>query len=463
MKIRKLSLLWVVLFIMSCADNDNAYTADNDTSGLVELTPEELISVSYDDAGLISSEEALQIVRDFQKGLQQSVSRTCAIPELSIKQCYNVGFDGTRLLSAGETRSVGEDIMIAPVYEVSLNDGRGMALVAGDERASSVLAYVPELPDVQELGEEELNLMLEWSKAGYMATLQKQKEIRDKEKENTIKKIASELSIQPEEVTEQVIAEKTYVVYGNKAYTRSKPIANIPGQIEAYSAPLLHTNWSQKAPYNSMLETHDKVSDGYGGYERAQIPAGCAIVNLAQLYAFCEPEMVVDGMSIDWSLLKQTPTITDESSSERKMMVAALYKQLYEEAQSFKELKDGIVVGSSTYAGDFARVLTSRVDANSQVAYDADEVYGSLLSFRPCVIRGEGHSFTIDGYIISEKITRQILKSHDMYWHAVLGWGSDDTSWYKLDLDTHLIFESGGHTFNTKNLMILSHIRPKHS
>lgn len=463
MKIRNLlSLLWVVLGMMSCTDNDNTYINDNDMAGLVKLTPEELISVSYDDAGLLSSEEALQIVRDFQNGLKQSVSKTRAIPDISIKKCYNVGFDGTRLLS-GETRSVGEEIITAPVYEVSLNDGKGMALVAGDERAPSVLAYVPELPDVPELGEGELNLMLEWSKASYMASLQKQKEIRNREKENTIKKIALELSMRPEEVTKQVIAEKTYVVYDNKVYTRSKPTMDIPGQIEAYSAPLLQTNWSQREPYNSLLEIDDKVSDGWGGYERKQVPAGCAVVNLAQLYAFCEPEMMVDGMRIDWSLLKQTPTITDNSSSERKMMVAALIKQLYEEAQSYKEREDGIVVGSATSASDFIRVLTSRVDANSQVSYDADEVYGSLLSFRPCVIRGEGHSFTIDGYIISEKITRQILKSHDMYWHAVLGWGSDDTAWYKLDLDTHLIFESGGHTFNTRNLMILSHIRPKQS
>lgn len=462
MKIDKLLiLLFVFLCSISCTDDYNS--TDSSMKSLVKLTPDELTSVTYDNAGLISPEQAIQLVREFENEIvQKNVTRADKATNISLKQHYNVVFDGTRLLSNSKTRTNEEETISAPIYELNMDNGKGLVLVSGDERSPSILAYIPELPNPEEGSIEEVNLLLEWSKASFMASLMKQKEIRNKLKEVTINKIATQLSILPEEVTEQIILENTYVEYNSKLYTRSKPTETIPGQIYAYAAPILQTNWSQGQPYRSKLPVHDKVSNGWGGYSRNNVPAGCAVVNLAQLFAYCEPNMVANGTHIDWKLLKQTPKISTSSSQERQNMVADLIKQLYEDANTHSDFnEEGIVTGSATDVNDFIRVLTSKVNANPHVKYDADEVYGSLRSFRPCVIRGEGHSFTIDGYIISEKMTRQLVQIYDVYWHAVLGWGSSDTAWYKLDLDTNLVFEAGGHTFNTKNLMILSHIRPK--
>lgn len=453
--------LFVILGLFACTNNleENPLNVDN-IKDLIELSNEELISVSFDNARELNEAEVFELIEEFQKANDKTFSTRGyeSNSSLSIKDKYYVTTSNT----SSSSRSTDSNSINVPIYEVSISNGiyQGLAIASGDERVPSVLAYIPHVSDEEGLIESGAKALIDISKESLLIDLLKMKSIRDSLKILTIEKISIALGLEANEITEEVIATKTYIKDGDEILTRAQPIQSgkIPTQILSYTGPLLETQWNQGSPYNS------KLIKGYvyNSTNYTNVPAGCAVIAVAQLFAHCEPSMTISGLNMDWNLLKEKRTISNSDSQAKRDMIAILVSEIY--AQTLTGLsynEAGYIDGSGSSWINYVPYMNRFLASDAHQIYDADKVYNSLNLLRPILIRGEGHAFIIDGYIICKKSTRILLQSYDIYWHADLGWGDTNTGYYKINQDTNAHFETGSNTYHTENLYIVPNIRKK--
>lgn len=455
----------LLIGICSCYSNIEQEGMSIDDAGItqyVELSEAEFISVMYDNKRELKENEVFDIVKRFQSAYENKTP-TRGLADGStfkIKGKYYI----STLSTIPNSRSAGGEKIESPIYEVALNNGEseGLAIVSGDSRAPIVLAYIPKVSNQEEFNLSAASELMRMSKESLLLDLMKMKSIRDSLKTITIEKISSSLGIKPTEVTLNVILQNVMLKSDGPNLTRatSTQIENMPTQILSMVYPMITTNWDQRAPYNSKLMMAN-VWNGSGG-TYTNVYAGCAVIAVAQLLAYCEPSMTIGNAPVNWSLLKENSKISNTDSQQKKEMIGSLIAEIYEKTATQPSYNDsGYVTGSGSYYYNYIPYMNQFVLSGDYQLYNADVVKNSLDRKRPLLIRGEGHAFILDGYIIAKKNTRTIVKNYDLYWHANLGWGDLNTGFYRLNLDTNVDFESGSNVYHTENLYIVPDIVKK--
>ena len=139
----------LLFIIVSCTDTYNNFEKYETNSTKLVLTPEEFVSIAYDDPKELSEKEITEIIIDFQnissEFSHKKETKGIEHPQVSIiNKYYLTNPTTTESTKQGMTRSGDTKTISIPIFEVELpiNDNdKDFAIICGDERAPKVLFY----------------------------------------------------------------------------------------------------------------------------------------------------------------------------------------------------------------------------------------------------------------------------------------------------------------------------------
>lgn len=450
---KKLFYLLLIFILTACSQNiveENSYV---DSGTLLNLSEEEFLSISFENPKEIETSEVKSIAVDFLNTIQEKSSFSNTYTRKANSD-YELTINGKSYYNnqnSAVTRS-GTKLSL-PVYEVDVTsaNGKGVVYVTADERYAQVISYVPVTGDDKELktksGESFLH---EWAKATAYEHFLEIEDIRAKLKAPTMEKVAKALNIPISEVKIENILDKITI-----AGVRAIPISKPTTQIIDYVLPLVPVQWDQHSPYNLSLPKPTPPATQKNVY------AGCAVTAACQLMCAIKPDLTIEGTKINWDYLTQYATISESDPQDKLDMLGKLHKWVYEELDATPSYNSsGQHTGTSVYASSQIAFYSRYFNTGTYSAYNPDNLKQSFDEGHPSLIRGQGHAWLLDGYMIAKQggyersSTRALVRIYDVFWHANLGWGGQGDGYYKLKLDTHVDFETGYYIYNTTELSI---------
>ena len=147
--IRTALVLTICAFVFSaCTDTyeKDIATSNVQTRKLI-LTPEEYVSIAYDNPQELSEKDIIEVINDFQSIASQfkgeaTTKGTNAIQANTISKYYLT--NNNTIDRRNITHSIDNSKLNIPIYEVELSKNgnqKDFAIVCGDERAPKVLFY----------------------------------------------------------------------------------------------------------------------------------------------------------------------------------------------------------------------------------------------------------------------------------------------------------------------------------
>ena len=447
-----LSLFAVFFILISC---DHRIDLKKEFDGkIVNLTQEEFLSIAYEQPTELNVEEVKLIASDFLNSFEKKVSVTATRSNEVNFKIGTVSKSNFTPYATQQTRSFSADTLTLPIYEVNIISGKGQGViyVSADKCNAEVITFIPQVSQDKEVFVKSGGaFFLEWAKKSAYEQFIRTKNTKEKLRDITISKISSQLGINKsdvkwEQISDKVIVEKT---------TRATPINSPTTQIVSICAPIVKTEWSQTSPYNLLLPPPNAPSF------QKHVYTGCAVTAACQLMTAIKPNLTLDGMSIDWNYLTETPQI-DMTVPQRKLeMVGKLHKWVFEQldatpAYDANGYHNGTGVSANNQVWFYGNYFNH---SENYEKYNPDALLRSFRLGRPALIRGQGHAWIVDEYIIAQKtITNKadtravIVQYYDMFWHVNLGWGGSSNGYYKLNPNTHVTFETRDYTFTTDGL-----------
>lgn len=511
MKLRIFFLTAFLVLLLNACNNEEPVI-----SGITEplstpkaLSLDEVSSLNSKQGKELSENDVLKIAEDYVKDITKqsknfSAKTRAAVnsSSFSISSKYYLGQTQT-------TRSNKESGVKSLVYEINIDNGDdtvGRIIVSGDDRYPVVIAYIPYYRNNNKPSCNlscDTDFMLRLSKAVYADNLNKIVS-NQKEKENTIKKIANGLSINYKNVDDKAINDyvEKYGVEKNpveadlvNSNTRTEPSSPMeePGSklIRSYGKPC-GTTWDQWIPYNNDYPI-DWVALAEGNNpicSKDHHPAGCAVVAIAQILAALEPNgMVCNGININWKYLKEKKVVNGGpfgtiDPSDKIEMVSALFKDIYDETNSYPQWGKGTtdewppqevncVLQTGTTSSNVFKYFSSNsgvtaINANlsGMSKWDPEIIRKSLQYSFPVFVGGSNHAFVLDEflYCVKKLSTYELIKTYDVYFHANFGWGEGTGNGYYLVKDTQngtITFHTGNGDFKDSDLQIIPYIGNK--
>lgn len=441
-----------IIMMVSCNHIDCIFdTQDlNKETTYVPLTSEELSSLVFNGSSELCDSDAIVLVNDFIKNIYSyniSCSRGNDL-ETTVKILSKYYY---------QPSSRSNDVYEAttPIYQilVNYNDEIQIVYLGANKNCPDIISCTAAPVNNQDVYVKSGAAFLhEWSVVSYYNRLYDLTKKMCKLKSNALRKLECNLDC---DITQDIIDSIVNISYLN---TRAEPIDIPSTQIINVRGPFVKTEWSQDSPYNLKLPTplySNSMSHVY---------TGCAVTAACQLMTCIRPNLTLNGMKIDWDLLTETKKISSKDSQGKLDMVGELHKWVFNELGATPQYENYEHTGTGVTADAQVWFYGNYFDHSEDYCkYDPDVLLKSFNQGRPSLIRGQGHAWLLDGYIIAEKSynssdytdTRSdIIKIYDIYWHANLGWGGAYNGYYKLDADTNVSFESGPYKFTTDGLFI---------
>lgn len=323
MKLKYYFLLVILALFTSCSNELGMQDNLNDSKIL--LSSDEYISIAYDNPGIITSEEAKQLVLDFNPTGLQTRNNNVKIMAIST---YNVSSSYGLKTRVGST-----NLTTIPVYKIEFlsDEGKGVAYVPADERFAKIMAYLPKTDLKDSVKYVDSKSMLYLSELSLLEDAKYYEKVKSELRAKTLAKIAKTLNVKAVRYDEI----QDIIIVKDEILSRSEPTFPIGNPIGFAGLYCSSTEWNQDAPYNDLLqkENCDLYDTGSPTYEA--VPAGCAVISIAQIMASLEPDLTVDGLKIDWNILKAQKQIIapsswqTPSSETTREMVAKLIKYIY--------------------------------------------------------------------------------------------------------------------------------------
>lgn len=454
---KKLSALVLIFILAACSQIENEGMKQSPL-GLLNLTQEEFMSIAYDNPKELDADEATTIASDFLNAVKENEKNNGASTR-SINSDFTLNVTSKTYFtpeSTSSTRAISNEEIELPVYEISItsDNGPGVVYVSADERNAEVITFIPQAAQNEDLFVKSGSAFLvKWAEASAYERLLEIDKIREKLHDATVAKISKQLGIDESEVTINNISDKI-TVNG----TRSTPIQNPSTQIVSMRSPIVKTEWSQENPYNLSLPAP------YAPSTQSHVYTGCAVTAACQLMTTIKPNLTLGGIVIDWDYLIQDPKITASAPQDKLEMLGKLHSWVFDQLDATPQYDDnGYHNGTGVSPADQIWFYGNFFNhSENYSSYDPDALLRSFNEGRPSLIRGQGHAWIVDGYIIAQKAVNEssatnrsvIVQYYDMFWHANLGWGGKANGYYKLKKDTHVDFESGGYRFTTDGLCV---------
>lgn len=444
-------LLFVFLFAACSQDMENegvdqSSTGIADTTGMVNLTQDEYLSIAFDDPKELDEDAVVSLASDFLNSLEALEVKT---KTRSSGSDFTLSVNTKSYFSKNNISSTkSADNLRLPVYEVTVSsgEGKGVVYVSADERNAEVITYIPKAAqDEATYVNSGSEFLVEWSKASSYKKLEETEKIRQELRDATVLKISKELGIDQSEVTLDKISDKI-LVEGLKA----KPIDQVATWKEVCK-PIVKTEWSQRPPYNTLLPL---TKNG-----KAHVYTGCCVTAACQLLTAVKPTLTINGTKIDWDKLA-SPKKIQPNETERVKMVGLLFKWVYKVLQAQPQYENGLHIGTGVdpvIQNSFYKKYFTHIDSKEDVKYSVNDLLKSFKSGKPSFIHGQRHAFILDGY------GGMSLSPRDLYFHANLGWGGTGNGWYKLYADGSILIEAAPNlTYDTDQLRIWPSLSSKY-
>ncbi|WP_370862203.1 C10 family peptidase [Parabacteroides faecis] len=403
------------------------------TIGLTEL---EYLSIAFDGNNELSETEATDILNDF--AAEKSVTKsTTPIFKLTNKTIVH----GKNLSTRSSFTNPENDQVVFYEYEIdNFQSKKGKAMVCGDKRFPSVIAYSDSYENI-----EPAKIMIKNAQEYTLSYISQIRYYKDSlrtatlEKIGKIKNISSNISLKD-------IENDIFILEHSKTKSWS---VNPSGPLVSLVGPLTTTNWNQISPYNLKSKSTIGTNDDslFGSQYDHRYPAGCVVVAMAQIAAYYKARIP----DIDWSLAT-TSSVFDKTSPA---------------AIQIGELISKIAIGSKTTYGPKG-ALTNTEDAGNYVyRYGIrmgqpvfctfQNMKESLDELRLVYITGfsnsgsdDKHAWLADGYQLRQRYSRQLLSEYNVYCHCNFGWGGLCDGWYLFDIKGTISFnlQRPGSDFN---------------
>lgn len=508
-----LYILITSFLILSCTDTDivsstNDRATKNDK---IILTPEEFVSIAYDNPDELSEEEIGNLISDFRNKIETikiSTTRNSEISPISIKKKYYITESNNIIKSVVATRSPISEELTVPIFDVELSnyDGsKSLAVVCGDERMPEVLFYADNYcPDTKI--DNGTRYLLELSKKNILSDIQHIENIKSTKRDSTLYKIAQQLNISKEEISYQDIKDR--ITTTDEIFTRNNNPGNPAGGVERPRAevvgfvnPLSKVEWHQDSPYNSAMPVM-MIFDGNNGEYEGHIPVGCANLAIGILFSIIKPTIYIkDTQKIDWDYVTSVDYIISkpgkpEQSSPQDLidMISGLLYKIYVDTGSSpirekKKLYDidtdseytkDVITQTGTKPLDmvnYLRIMTN-FSGNEKEKFNGSLAKQSLFERKPVLLCGSGHkvdkdgnikekagahAWLIDGVVIT-KDSRSAVYCH--YWSVNIGWGIGSKAYFRTsndlqDCDVVFSTTSGIVAYYTQEMTMLYNITKK--
>lgn len=464
---RYIAFIFTVFLIFSCTnvdviDNSILKGAENDK---IVLTPEEFVSIAYDDPKELSQKEIVNVISEFQcvnKGVG-FVTRSSDVSRVVIKKKYYI----SNAMKLAITRSHTSKKLNVPIFEVEVsndNGGKDFVAVCGDERAPKVLFYIDNYDPSLKMDNATCYLF-ELSKNSVLLDIEQIEHIKSEKKDSTLNRIGRELNISKEQISYALVKER--IIAETDINTRNNPAGGVvkpTTRIVAFVNPMSKVTWAQGEPYNyAMPEV--MLYDGKQNEYEGNLFVGCANVAIGTLFTIIKPAIfLANNQAVDWKYATSASHIfTNEynpaasSPPELVSMISNLLALIAKETASTpayetKTLKDkngalyekSVITGTETSVPNtisyirkmavFAGDENTRFDANlaKQSLFDKQPVFlfgmGHYIDSNHNIIEdAPGHGWLVDGYIMTKRSGQLV---YDNYWSVNMGWGTTMSKGY---------------------------------
>ena len=187
-----------------------------------------------------------------------------------------------------------------------------------------------------------------------------------------------------------------------------------------------------------------------------------------------EPELTCEGISMDWSYLKESKSISYDDPYEKWNMVASLFKYVYDSTSSspvwgtaytdvWPDSESKLVsciTAISTPLSNVYKYLNSGsgiTNCGNIQKWSIETVKNSVIKICPVLVECNGSAFIVDGYAM----TKNESSSSNAYFHCNFGKTGNSDGYYLVNNDGSISFETGGNTYWDTQLSVIPDIRKR--
>lgn len=436
----KLFFIGVLVSLYSCQQQDDGNIKKGQNTK-VELTSEEYLSILPQTYNNLSEIEVVNIVGEFVK--DKAASRA-GLPN-------KIYVEDEAFLSSIQSRSTSH----IPIYNVVVeNEGiRNIAIVSGDRRFPSVIAYFRE-PDEKHKLTGANNLLVDMSKSVFLDNIAIAENLQDSLGDATLQKVSSTLDIEVDKINYEFL--KSHIVVVNPK-TRATIIKDPDASLSRFG-PFINVSWDIGMPYNRLMA--QVCPDNWLWDNR--YPISSVVVAVAQVMSMFEPAIVANGTSIKWPYLKEKAEIHEETDYFGQYVQDPLDKRnMISNLMIYIGGECGVIYNCSSSSANIGKVIDFlrkyNICVDNAQSFNASILKRALDNICPVFMTGRtnenaSHMWIVDGYC-SKISTRgdAFFPGFDIYMHANMGMGSSYNGYYLVGSDGTLTFDTTFAHF-TKNL-----------
>lgn len=449
----------------------NEILEDTTSKKMINLTKNEVFSISYDETKDLDERTLFNMVSSFASLQNGTTTRSNATSFKVVKESF-INKEGEFNEKGQATRAINNDDITSKICEIEFNSSSstGRAIVSANANCPAIIAFIPKCSNEKMMERTGASILIHASKASYLYNTIKMKELADSLRLPTLEKISKELELPINEISYERV--KDYIAITDVTPTTrvtAVQIGDIKMQVLDNSIlPLVKTNWGQDDPYNGWFSVVDKtgmrdwVRTENGGKNFTSVPAGCVNIAMAQMmththlyripqtaFQIPKPEYISGNYGTfipNWFEMTKTPKLDDKGAGgliDAQRLIAELY---IENKTKSKKDGDGAVIASEVTEENMLKTMDNYFIYNPKKAFNGDMAWAALRAERLVLMLTSDHAFIISGILITEKsvATRELVKNNDVYWHANLGWADECTGYYQLDSKANTYFEANG-------------------
>ena len=434
----KIVSLAIIGLLLSCQQQNDVAVVDSAASG-IELTPEEILSMLPAEEYELTEGQATKLL---QKFVGNHEARTLNDIKVQVKSRSYLN----------KSREAGENILI---YDMIVEKGgsRNIAIVSGDKRFPTVLAYFQEPDDVH----KNINcnsLLIEASKSVLQDNIEIISRLKDSLQQKTIQKISKVLNVSKDEISYTLIQSKLSI---GQQQSRSTIIKEPNADLSRFG-PFISVSWDTGMPYNRLMSQN--CSDNWLWDFR--YPISSIVVATAQILSMFEPSLTANQTKINWAYLKEKEEIHEDSDYfgsyvqdpiDKRNMIANLMLYIGNQC-NVNYTCSGSSVDANKVVGFLKRY---NINMSGKKSMNTSVMKQTLDNIDPVLMYGQtndtgGHWWVVDGYC-SRIATRgdSFFPGFDIYMHANMGMGKSYNGYYLVGSDGTLTFDASFAHFN-KNL-----------
>lgn len=436
-----IGLAFLLVTAMSCSQQDLKDVEQPIGGGeklIVGVSPEEAISVAFDDSSILSDDDILTMVKTF---INTETTRGGNDYKLAINNEFYIELANNN----SNTRSIGnEKIKFCTVDITSTNSStKNYAIACADDRYPVVLAFSE--GDYENIAGTPADFMLARAKAIVLDHIAKVNNIKAELHDKTVAKICKVLDVNPEKFNYNDVKGNLYVqpidVKDIGIETRSTGVLEPGGAFMGGVGPLCNTRYIQGWPCNQFMD-ETNIEKWTSPQHNSHFPAGCANVALAAICSYLRPNIYSPELqrNINWDILANChfdPIYGSKPSefdpSTQVAIEAGRLLQVITRGTKTKFGVDGGTTSTTDAASFMGSVGIFMLPITSDMTYQ--NIRPSLANYQPVYATGTirkiasraegiegGHAWVIDGYQVRSRYTRMELQNFSCYVHCNFGW-----------------------------------------